>query len=62
VTGEIVSSFLVDGGEFCFLSWIVDELLRGILEGCIVPLVRGSEETVVVVMMMTMRNIENSYE
>jgi hypothetical protein len=52
LTGEIVSSFLGEGGGFGFLSWIVEELLRGILEGCIVPFVRGSDETVVVVMMI----------
>jgi hypothetical protein len=61
LTGEIVSSFLGEGGGFGFLSWIVEELLRGILDGCIVPFVRGSEETVVVVMMIMrgMKTVKN---
>jgi len=49
VAGEIVSSDRVDGvgdDELSFLSWSVDEVLLGILEACIVPLINDSEDVV----------------
>jgi hypothetical protein len=46
-TGDIVSSFR--NCVFDFLSWRVDDVLRGILEADIVPFVRDAVDAVVMV-------------